>query len=219
MGHAIIHPPTSASTRSIVMASNSISQRALRLKHIAREVGAVLDTNPTILTPQQTPSFKVLDDERKADAILGQLRIEESTGKSQSKGLRRFSARSSKTVYTYDELYAALCRVVSDNGFAGVVEVLLGRFGAVGGNVNLARRASVGMIQRIRNTDSAEQRGQLIHAATGTGRDDFVQLLAPLADQSSLDQALHIAIEKRDLQCIETLLRHGRMTELRSSAS
>ncbi|KAH6712645.1 hypothetical protein BKA61DRAFT_521868 [Leptodontidium sp. MPI-SDFR-AT-0119] len=191
------------------MASNSISQRALRLKHIAREVGAVLDTNPTILTPQQTPSFKVLDDERKADAILGQLRIEESTGKSQSKGLRRFSARSSKTVYTYDELYAALCRVVSDNGLAGVVEVLLGRFGAVGGNVNLARRASVGMIQRIRNTDSAEQRGQLIHAATGTGRDDFVQLLAPLADQSSLDQALHIAIEKRDLQCIETLLRHG----------
>ncbi|KAH7348313.1 hypothetical protein BKA65DRAFT_398151 [Rhexocercosporidium sp. MPI-PUGE-AT-0058] len=191
------------------MDSNSKSHRALRLNSIAREAGVVLDTTQTILTPQQTPSFKGPDDETRADAVLIQLKIEGSSGKSQSKGLRRFSARGSRAVFTYDDLYAALTRVVSDNGLAGVVEVLLGRFSVVDGNINLARRTSVGMIQRIRNTESSEQRGRLIHVATGIGRDDLVQLLAPLADQSSLDQALHIAIEQKNLPCMETLLRHG----------
>ncbi|KAL2064498.1 hypothetical protein VTL71DRAFT_4992 [Oculimacula yallundae] len=192
------------------------SQPALRLKEIAKEAGAVLesDSDSSILTPQKIPSFRVPDDERKADAILGQLKIEENAGKPQSKGLRRFSTRSTKSIYTYDELYSALSRVVSENGLAGVVEVLLGRFSAVEGNINLARRASVGMIQRFRNTDSAEQRGQLIHAATEISRVDLVQLFAPLADQSSLDQALHIAIGKRDLQSIETLLTYGANSEL-----
>ncbi|CZT51702.1 uncharacterized protein RSE6_12887 [Rhynchosporium secalis] len=184
-------------------------QRSRRLDQIAKEAGVILEIDLTTLTPQKTLTFKVSDDEGKADEILGQLKIEDSVGRPQSKGLRRFSGRISKSLYTYDELYSALSRVVSDNGSAGVVEVLLGRFNAVEGNINLSRRASISVIKRIRNTDSAEQRGRLIHTATELGRSDLVQLLAPHADQSSLDQALQIAIEKRDLESVETLLRYG----------
>ncbi len=166
-----------------------------RLNRIAQELGVVPD-KLTTLTPQNVPSFMVPDDERRADAILGQLKIESKS--------RRFSKSP-----TYDELYGALSWVVSENGMAGVVEVLIKRFGAVEGNINLARKASIGMIRRVKST---EQRGQLIQSATEIGRDDFVQLFAPLADQPSLDQALNIALENRNLSIIETLLRYGTST-------
>jgi hypothetical protein len=189
------------------------AKRSQRLKKIASDLGIVLDADLISLSPpSKPPSFLTHDDDRKADAILGQLKIEEVAGKSQSKGLKRFSIQKApkSSTYIYDELYAALSRVIEENGVAGVLEVLLRRFQNVQGNINLARRASTGVIKRIRNADSAEERGRLIQTAAENRRVEFVQLLAPYADQASLDDSLCIALENRDLAIIETLLQYGK---------
>jgi hypothetical protein len=192
------------------------SQRQrLRLQEIAKELGVILDADLTTLYPPLTaPSFQVADDERKADAILRNLHIEEAVSKPQARGLKRLSTTFQKpsrsAAYTYDELYAALSRVVEENGEVGVVEVLLKRFQDVQGNINLSRRASTGVIKRMRNADSPEERGRLLQTATESARLEIVQLLSPLADQSSLDESLHIALGKRELPIVETLLRYGK---------
>jgi hypothetical protein len=190
-----------------------------RLDQIARELGLVVElaASPHLLPPGQIPSFMVPDDERKADAVLGQLKIE--AGKPESRRLRRLTTIPSKT-HTYDELHAALSRVVSENGLAGVVEVLIKRFGIVPeGNsikVRLRRRASIiGIMPRVGSTDNRKQRDQLIHAAVELGREDFVQLFAPWADQSSLDRALGTALEKKQVPIVECLLRYGKSDPLR----
>lgn len=189
-------------------------RRAQRLHAISQELRIVLDADLTTqFPPQKPPTFCVPDDERKADAVLGQLKIEESAGKGQTRGLKRFSSTFQKqtkpTTYTYDEIYAALSRVVEENGVVGVVEVLLKRFKNVQGDISLARRASSGMIKRITNTDSQDERGQLLQSATRSSCLGFVQLLSPLADQIALDESLQVALEKRDLQIIQTLLQYG----------
>lgn len=192
-------------------------KRSQRLQKIASDLGVVLDADLTPLSPPpRPPSFLQQDDERKADAILGQLKIEEAAGKSQAKSLKRFSVQkaSKPSNYTYDELYAALSRVIEENGVAGVLEVLLRRFQNVQGNINLARRASTGVIKRIRNADNPEERGRLLQNATQNRRLEFVQLLAPLADQASLDDSLRTALENRNLNIIQTLLQYGANTAL-----
>ncbi|KAI9047910.1 hypothetical protein LZ554_007712 [Drepanopeziza brunnea f. sp. 'monogermtubi'] len=193
-----------------------------RLDQIARELGVVIElaASPHLLPPRQVPSFMVPDDERKADAVLGQLKIE--AGKPQSKRLRRLTTIPSKT-HTYDELHAALSRVVSENGLPGVVEVLIKRFGVVpeGNSIKdrLRRRASnIGIVPRIGSTDNRKQRDELFHAAVEVGREEFVQLFAPWADQSSLDRALGTALEKRQVPIVECLLRYGANSALYEDA-
>lgn len=187
-------------------------RRRRRLREIAVSLGAVLETDLPPLVATRGPSLSVPDDDRKADAILGQLKLERSASKSSPKGLRRLSSlaripRSQE--YSYDELYAALARVVEENGIAGVVEVLLKRFQTLEGDVNIARRASSGMIRRIRNLDDQGERGRLLETATSLRREDIVQLLCPYADQSALDKALAIAVEMKDLAITEFLLAFG----------
>lgn len=188
------------------------AQRLQRLQRIAQRVGAVLDTDSTPLSPpRQPPTFCVPDDERKADAILGQLKLEESQGQSQPNRLARTFTKSSKaSVYSYNELYAALSRVVGENGLAGVVEVLLRRFRAIDGNINVPRKRNTGVISKIRSSDT-QQPGRLLQAATQFHRNDLVQLLVPLSPtQDSLDESLLIALQSRDLAVAESLLQYGR---------
>jgi hypothetical protein len=109
-------------------------------------------------------------------------------------------------------LYQALANVIEDNGLPGVLEVLLKRFKAVEGNVNVARREAVGMIKRVRGREEQTERGNLLQMATRACRLDFVQLLAPLADETSLDESLYIALEKRQLGIIEVLTRYGELS-------
>lgn len=197
------------------MSHQPASKRAQRLREIAQEVGAVLSNfDPTpLLPPKQPPSFMVRDDDRKADAILGQLRIEEAALKPQPRRLSTAFGKAQKQgVYTYSELYQALANVIEDNGLPGVLEVLLKRFKAVEGNVNVARRGTMGMIKRVRGREEQTERGNLLQMATGACRLDFVQLLAPLADETSLDESLYIALEKRQLGIIEVLARYGELS-------
>jgi hypothetical protein len=188
------------------------SQRSQRLKGIAEKYGVILDIDLTPLSPpKQTPTFSIPDDERKADAVLGQLKIEESQSSTQPKGLKRaFIKPQRPTAYTYKELYAALSRVIEDNDHPGVAEVLLNRFRAVDGDVNVARRASIGMVSRIRNSVVQAEPGRLIQRATELDRHILVQILAPLANQESLDESLQISLGARYLNITETLLQYGK---------
>ena len=190
------------------------ASRLQRLQEIAQDLGAVLEDDATPLSPLssgQVPTFRVPDDERKADAILAELRIEASQNSSHSKGLKRaFSKAKSPTTYKYEELYLALTRVVKENGLAGVTEVLLDRFKQAEGDINLARRASTGVIKKIRNVDHQEERGRLLQMATESRRPDLVQLLAPFADQESLDDSLRVALEIKQLVIMEILLDYGK---------
>lgn len=190
-------------------------RRSQRLKEIAQRVGAVPKPIPPPLNPVRSPSLSIPDDERKADAILGQIKIEESATKSQPKGLKRFSsiARTQKSnEYSYEELYSALSRVIEDNGLAGVVEVLLRRFHGLEGDVNVARRPSTGVIKRMRNADNQGERGRLLQISTSVARHDIMQLLCPYTDQVALDESLGIALESQNILLVEILLGYGTFT-------
>jgi len=193
------------------MEQQRVLKRSPRLRAIAQELGVDLITDLTPLpAPDHTPTFSIPDDERKADAILGQLKIEESATKTPTKGLKRaFTKVQKPSKYTYPELYAALCRVIQDDGLVGVIEVLLMRFRAVEGDINVSKRASTGMITRMRNADVPEQEGRLLQIATERARVDVVRILAGYANQAALDESLGIALQTRNLDICEILLRHG----------
>jgi hypothetical protein len=193
------------------------AQRSQRLKEIAQRVGAVLNIDAIPLyPPRQVPTFCIPDDERRADAVLGQLKLEEFQSQQPSNRLSRtFTKNTKPTNYTYKELYAALSRVIEENGLPGVFEVLLRRFRSIDGDINVARRGSTGvggMIGRFRNNDTQTQAqpGRLLQSATRIGQYDFVQLLAPLSPtQESLDESLEIALEVGALPIVEILLQYG----------
>lgn len=201
------------------MDSLPTSQRLQRLQEIAEEedVGVAKEFRAlsrqdfTILCPpRQIPSFRTPDDDRRADAVLGQLRIELAQAQPQAKGLKRaFTTSKRQSPYDYEELHAGLTRVIDENGFAGAAEVLLNRCKALGGDLNLARRASTGVIKKLTNAQSPEQRGRLLQTASEQCRPDFVQLLSPHADAASLDESLSIALGTHHLEIVETLLRYG----------
>jgi hypothetical protein len=195
------------------------SQRLQRLQEIseeeevgvAKEFRALSQEGSTILSPtRRTLSFRCHDDERRADAVLGQLRIELAQAQPQAKGLKRaFTTSKRQSPYDYEELHAALTRVIDENGYPGVVEVLLNRFKDLNGDPNLARRASTGVIKRFTSAQNSEQRGRLLQTAAEHCRLDFVQLLSPYADATSLDESLSIALERKHVEIVETLLRYG----------
>jgi hypothetical protein len=186
------------------------SQRVQRLKEIAREVGAVLDIVLTPLSPPRSaPFFCTPEDQGSADEILRKLRNEEARGQPQSKGLKRAFTKSQPSKYTYADLYAALSAVVEENGSAGVGQALLERFKTVGGDINIARRPSAGMMSRMRKSELPAEPGRLLQRSSEIGRHDFVQLLAPLATQESLDESLQIVLASRDLPIMMTLLQYG----------
>jgi hypothetical protein len=193
-------------------------QRLQRLRQIAEEeeVGVAKEfrtlsqeDSTTLGPPRNIPKFYVPDDERKADAVLGNLRIE-AQAQAQSKGLKRaFTTNKRQAPYTYEELHAALTRVIDQNDLAGVAEVLLNKFRSAGGDPNHARRACTGVIKKLTNAQSPEQRGRLLQTAAEQCRPDFVHLLAPWADPASLDESLLIALDKEHLEIVEVLLRYG----------
>ena len=180
-------------------------QRSQRLREIAEKYGVVFDFGLTPLSLQkQVSTFSIPDDDRKADAILGQMKIEEAQSPTRSKGLKRAFAKSPKSsTFTYKELYDGLSRVIEDNGLPGVVEVLLGR-------LKLARRTSVGMFSRARNSEVQNEPGHLLKKGAELCRHDFVQLLAPFADQGCLDESLQVALGVRELSITKTLLQYGK---------
>lgn len=187
------------------------AQRSQRLKRIAQKINTavVIDSSP-LYPPRNPPTFCVPDDERKADAILGQLKLEESQGQPQPGRLTRTFTKSSKaSTYSYNELYAALSRVLDENGMAGTFEALLRRFRAIEGNINVPKKRT-GVISKIRSSDNQQQPGRLLQSATRIRRNDLVQLLAPLSpSQDSLDESLLIALQTRDLAVVESLLQYG----------
>jgi hypothetical protein len=194
----------------------SASQRSQRLEQIAQKLGVLLNIDATpLLPPLQMPTFSIPEDDRKADAVLGQLRIEESQTQPQSNGLKRaFTKAPRPSTYTYNELYTALLQVIEDNDRPGVAEVLLRRFIAAQGDIDFARRASTGVISKITKYNNHAERGRLIQRATELSRFDFVQLLAPLASQESLDESLQIAFEAKELAVIKTLIQYGKQAIL-----
>lgn len=187
------------------------AQQLQRLERIAQRVNAVQDIDSSQLSPpRQPPSFCVPDDERKADAILGQLKLEDSQGHTPPNRLARTFTKASKaSTYSYNELYAALSRIISENGLAGVFEVLLKRFRAIEGNINVPKKRNTGVISKIRNSDN-QQPGRLLQGAAKLHRSDIVQLLGPFSpSQESLDESLLIALQARDLTVVECLLQYG----------
>jgi hypothetical protein len=188
------------------------SQRSRRLHEIAQDLQVVSHDNLAPLSPPgRAPSFRIQDDERKADAYLGQLRIEETQNQPQPKGLKRaFTTGKRQGQYTYQEIYAALARVIDDNGQVGVAEVLLNRLRGIGGDPNLARRASTSVLKKIINGETPGQRGRLLQRATEKCRQDFVQILAPYIDSESLDESLVLALDRKHPGIVETLLQHGK---------
>jgi hypothetical protein len=193
------------------------SKRAQRLQAIAQDLGLIhkYDFTPR-KPPSRPPTFALPDDERKADSILGQLKIEDAqAGKSPTRKRVAipFPKTPKPTAATYEELYAGLLRAVEEDygDGAGVVEVLLRRFQGpeVKGNVNLARRPSTGMMKRMRNAETVEERGRLLQVAVERRNGKVVKLLATGADERSLDEGLYIALQKREVGILETLLSYG----------
>jgi hypothetical protein len=100
---------------------------------------------------------------------------------------------------------------LEENHPPGVVEVLLRRFTDKDGNINIARKAKNGTMAKLRSSSAPEERGSLLQKAAKLCNFKFVQLLAPFADQTSLDEALGIAIsiDRRQLTIIVLILQYG----------
>lgn len=195
------------------MENRPAPQRLERLKELAKEVRCPdLNDDSTTLSPgQQIPTYRTPNDEQQADALLAQMRHEETQSQPQQKGFTRAFSNSKKpqSPFTYKEVHAALTRVVDTNASAGVVEVLLARLRGLGHDPNLARKASTNILKRIKNVDAQDQRGRLLQTAAELGRLDFMHLLIQHADQEALDQSLSISLTKRNLPITELLLRNS----------
>ncbi|CAG8954744.1 hypothetical protein HYFRA_00004669 [Hymenoscyphus fraxineus] len=184
------------------------AERASRLTQIATSYNAILHgPNAPFTRPSQPPTPSVsTEDERIADAVLAQLRHEVDQIQGSTRGFKKVFSKPSKSAPTYKDIYAALLRVIEEGGPTGSVVVLLRRFAAIEGDINVAKRASSGIVG-IRS--SPVQRGNIIQTAVRTKQNQFVQLLAPLADQESLDEGLGIALCAKDLENTTTLLQYG----------
>ena len=174
-------------------------------------MGVLLDFSIAPLSPNKNPqSFQSSSDTQNAEEYLAFLRRKATEEKPPSKGLKRMATKSSKAaIYTHDEVYTALSTIIEENGSAGILEVLLKRFASLNGDINVARKAKTGVFRKLAKADSAYERGNLLHSATEAKRNDFVQLLVPLADPPSRNECLQIALSSRDIPVIETLLRYG----------
>ncbi|KAH8595954.1 hypothetical protein B0O99DRAFT_594245 [Bisporella sp. PMI_857] len=157
-------------------------------------------------------SFKVQGDEEAADTALQTIhsaRLETAP----RKGLTRLLTTKRKpSQYKSREISAALSNVVESNASTGTVEVLLQRLLAANGNPNLSEK-STSTWKRWKGIDQDEKRMDVLSAATKLGSYNTVRLLAPHADQLSLDQALAEALRttsnRLQLDVVELLLAHG----------
>ncbi len=113
--------------------------------------------------------------------------------------------RPPEDVYSYTEVNHVLGEVVDRNGTLGLVQALL----ALGGDVNFTRRRSIRLWDKIVRKDQQEERSALLRTATRRSRAELVHALADYADQTTLDGALHDAIQRSDLAVLRALMIHG----------
>ncbi|CAG8974912.1 hypothetical protein HYALB_00006697 [Hymenoscyphus albidus] len=128
------------------------AERASRLAQIATSYNAILHGPNALFTrPSQPPTPSVsAEDETIADAVLRQLKHEVDQIQGSTRGLKKVFSKPSKLAPTYKDLYAALLRAIEEGGPTGTVVVLLRRFTAIEGDINVAKRASSGIVG-IRN--------------------------------------------------------------------
>ena len=192
--------------------SLSDADKISRLEAIAGNLGANINYPTSALSWTKDPESNLTaEDEQNGEAFLSLLRKKTAEEKPAAKGLKRMSTKSSKATapYTHDEVYTALSVSIEESKSIAVFEVLLKKFLSLNGNINVARKAKGGVFRKLAKVDNPDERGNLLQAAAAEKREDFVQLLAPLADQTGRNEALEIALSGRDLKVIGTLLRHG----------
>ena len=192
------------------MAPPTAQQRSQRLQEIAHQLGAIPNTDTTLLSPpDRPPTFSGPDDDRKAVSILGQLQIEAS----QNPALKKIYKADKYSVYSYAALYDGLLRVVEENGLPGVLEVLLKQFQEESGDINIARKGK----SRKLHSNIPQERGYLLQKATTKRNEALVQLLVPYGNQASLDESLRIALGFKDMAIIKLLLQYGQQATISRS--
>ena len=87
-----------------------------------------------------------------------------------------------------------------------------------GADVNFSRSKSTNLSKRVRSKDQEDVRSNLFKTAVQTGNVELVSVLARAADQANCDQALHIAIEKEDVEMVKVLTASGADPNLHAAA-
>jgi ankyrin repeat protein len=121
------------------------------------------------------------------------------------------SARGTR--FSRKDVAAQLQSAVKSPRNLGLVEVLRDMLLAQQGDINYLRQRSSGWISLFVRPFQHEKRSQILASAAETGDISLVQLLVHHSDQSSLDEALELALPRsrndRDLLIPELLLAHG----------
>jgi ankyrin repeat protein len=174
------------------------------------EDGPVLQRSTPIPRPQPYSIRPTPAEAQEMENILLAIR---SRAVANVKGLKKTfssSAKREQAPYTVKELYEALQQAVTINADAGVIFILCHRLVSDHRyDLNYSRRATTSLVKRMKNSDSQDQRGNLLQIVAQSQRPDLVHILGFYADQISLDETLPIALSNHNKDVTSLLLGFG----------
>ncbi|ROT42180.1 hypothetical protein SODALDRAFT_326351 [Sodiomyces alkalinus F11] len=179
-----------------------------RIAELAHQWGIVLPPAPSPLTrPSHPPTFRNADDDFHAEELVKRRQL--SHGRTESTGNLRKAFSSKKKAYDPRLVFDALNSHVAHCGRPGVAESLIKLLLASGGDVNLPQKPKTGLLSRRRSLETLGERSRLLQQAVTNNQPDMVAVLLPHADAVALDTSLPIAIQERNPDIVELLLRYG----------
>lgn len=139
--------------------------------------------------------------------------IEDATLAVNSVRLERFNSKKhhilhrkpTKAPFTPEELDAALEWMVENGSSTLQIKAIVDMDAAV----HRPPSDKHGIVQRLRGQDQKETRTTALRTATVKRRDDVISILAATSDQTSIDEALEIAIANQDLASMSALMHTG----------
>jgi len=180
-----------------------------RILAIASDLGSFPQVAPPTLAPPNAIQSASDSDFDQADALLN-ARVEGVRVKSPSESNRPriFSKRSKKHEHTAGEIFNTLKDLIDQNGSPKIGKALTEMLSLAGGDINWIPESSYSFSKRFKK-QSESVPSELLQTAVQSGQLDMAKILAPLSQQSSLDECLNLAVTEDDLATTEILLRNG----------
>lgn len=157
---------------------------------------------PKIASRDKAPSYLKADSVASAGKLLDSRRTSDPDYKAPSGFSKLTKSKSKIAEFSYKEVNRALNAVVGENGPLDLVEALL----EMGGDVDVARRASSNMWKKVTSKNQEEQKSEVLQNAVRGGSTELVQLLAARAGPYTLAESLELATKQDDVSKVRALL-------------
>lgn len=180
-----------------------MENRHTRLLELADGLSVPLNISNPPLSATFNHTYVTDADLERAKALLIERRSTDPEYKA-PKGVSKWFKKT-EIEFSPREVNRAFADVVVRGGALGLVAALR----ELGGDVNVARKASKSILKKITQNDQQDCRSDVLRTAVQSRNLEIVRLLAPSADQMSRDESLLQAIELGHLGIVRVLLEHG----------